>query len=80
MFRRIFQFQPVSAILVAEHGEAAFLLTAIGFTIKKGGSSYVCQNSFGNTRGFEELNRRLRELGFVEKLPPSAYGQDTDFR
>ena len=31
-------------------------------------------------RAVEELNRRLRELGFVEKLPPSAYGQDTDFR
>ena len=23
-------------------------------------------------RAVEELNRRLRELGFVEKLPPSA--------
>ena len=31
-------------------------------------------------RAVEELNRRLRELGFVEKLPPSAYGQDTDLR
>lgn len=32
------------------------------------------------SKGLEELNRCLRELGFVEKVPSSVRGQDTDFR